>query len=179
MRNKKGNYGDVFIFVTMAFLIVLFFGLMYYGFGKVNNVLNTVQFSMGNGQGYNNFTNVVSATWGQVYSAYGQLSTFAYVLIFGMIFTILVSSWMVKSPPIFLIIYLIVAIGGIIVAAYLSNVYQGLLTNTDFGTTLQGFKGASYLLLNLPFIVAAVSFLSGLLSLIGLNRNKTERDLPI
>lgn len=178
-KNKKGNYGSVFLFVVMAFLIVVFFGLMYYGFGKMNTVLNEVQFTMGNGQGHNNFTNIVKDTWGQVYDSYGQLKTVAYMLIFGMIFSILISSWMIKSPPIFLVIYLFVAVGGIIVGAYISNLYQGLLLNPEFGATLQSFKGGTYLLLYLPYLAGIVAFLSGLLSLIGLNRNKTENEFPI
>lgn len=173
--DKRGGYADVFIFIVMAFLITVFFGFMYYGFSQMNTVLNNVQFTMGNGVGYNNFTNIVSATWGQVYATYGQLKTMAYVLIFGMIITILVSSWLVRSPPIFLVIYLIVSIGGIIVGAYISNVYQGLLLNADFGSTLQSFKGASYLLLYLPYLAGIVALFSGLISLIGLNRTPREQ----
>ena len=179
IKNKKGSYADVFIFVIMSFLIVLFFGLMYFGFGKINTVLTNVQFSMGNGEGYNNFSNIVSATWGQVYDAYGQLKVFAYILIFGMIFSILMSSWLIKSPPIFLILYLIVSVGGIIIGAIISNVYQGLLLNNDFGATLQSFKGATYLLLYLPYLAGIVAFLSGLLSLMGLNKNNTLNDIPL
>lgn len=179
LKNKRGNYGSVFMFLVMAFLIVVFFGLMYWGFGQMNNVLTSVHFTMGNGEGYNNFSNVVSSTWGHVYSAYGQLKTLSYVLIIGMILTILISSWIVKSPPIFLVVYLITSIGSIILAVYLSNSYQTLLLNTTFGATLQSFKGASYLLLELPYVAAVVSVLSGLISLIGLNKNKTSNELPL
>jgi len=45
----------------------------------------------------------VESTWGQVYDAYAQLKTLAYVLIFGMIITMLTSAWLVKRPPIFLV----------------------------------------------------------------------------
>lgn len=174
VKNKKGAYADVLIFVIMAFIITIFFGIMYYGFTQMNNVLTSVQFNIGSGATATNFSNVVNSTWGQVYDAYGQLKTMAYVLIFGMILTILVSAWMVRSPPLFLIIYIIISIVGVIVGAYISNLYQGLLLNADFGATLQSFKGASYLLLYLPYLAGIVALFSGLISLIGLNRSRTE-----
>lgn len=175
IEDKHGAYADVFIFIVMAFLITVFFGLMYYGFTKMNDVLHTVQFTMGNGTGYNNFTNIVDATWGKVYNeSYSQLKTLTYVLIFGMILTILVGSLLIKSPPIFLIFYIIVSMGAIIVSAYISNTYQDLLLNPDFGATLQSFKGASYMLLYLPYLAGIVALFSGLMSLIGLNRSRRE-----
>ena len=44
LKNKRGNYGSVFMFLVMAFLIVVFFGLMYWGFGQMNTVLTNVHF---------------------------------------------------------------------------------------------------------------------------------------
>ncbi len=178
IQNKKGAYADTFIFIIMAFVIVIFFGIMYYGFTKLNTVLTSVQFTMGDGTGYNNFTNIVNATWGEVYESYGSLKTMAYVLIFGMVLTILVSAWVVRSPPLFLLIYIIISIGGVIVGAYISNLYQTLLLNADFGSTLQSFKGASYMLLYLPYLAVILSLFSGLISLIGLNRSRREEGEP-
>jgi hypothetical protein len=179
IKNKKGSYGDVFVFIVMAFLIVIFFGLMYYGFSKVDTVLTGVQFTMGNGEGFNNFTNIVDATWGEVYDSYDHLKTLSYVLIFGMIITILLGNWLVKAHPIFLIIYIIVAIGGVIVGAYVSNTYQDLLLNQDFGSTLQSFKGGSYMILYLPYLSAVIALIGAFIMFIGLNKNKSQNEVPI
>ena len=179
IRNKKGNYGDVFVFITMAFLITVFFGLMYFGFTQVNTVLEGVQFTMGDGSGYNNFTNIVEDTWGQVYDSYSQLKTLAYVLIFSMIITILIGSWLVKAHPIFFIIYILVSLGGIIVGAYLSNTYIGLLSNPDFGATLTSFKGASYLLMYLPYLAAVITLIGALIMYLGMNKNRQLNEVPI
>lgn len=178
-KNKHGGYGDVFVFIVMSFLIVLFFGLMYFGFSKVNTVLTGVQFTMGDGEGYNNFTNIVDATWGKVYDSYDQLKTLSYVLIFGMILTILLGNWLVRAHPIFFIIYIVVAIGAIIVGAYVSNTYQSLLLNPDFGSTLQSFKGASYMMLYLPYLAAVISLIGAFIMFIGLNKNKSLNEVPI
>ena len=174
IKDKTGSYADIFVFIIMSFIIVVFFGMMYYGFSKVDTVLTGIQITTGDGTGYGNFTNIVDDTWGEVFDAYAQLKIIAYVLIFGMIFSILVSSYMVKSPPIFLIIYIIISIVGIIAGASISNVYQGLLLNAEFGSTLQSFRGASYLLLYLPYLAGIVALFSGLLSLIQLNKSKVE-----
>lgn len=175
IKNKRGNYGDVFVFIIMSFVIVVMFGLMYWGFTRMDNVLNTIQFNIGD----SNFTSILDKTWGQVYDAYAQLKTFAYVLIFGMMLTILVSAWMSKSPPIFLVIYIIVSLVAIITAVYISNAYQGLLANADFGSTLQSFKGGSYLLLYLPYLAGVLSLLSAVIGLIGLNRSKREETVSL
>lgn len=174
IKNKKGAYADIFIFAIMSFVIVLFFGMMYYAFTQMNTVLTSVNFDIGSGATATNFSTIVNQTWGEVYDAYGTLRTFAYILIFGMLFTILISAWMVRSPPLFLIIYILVSMGGIIVGVFLSNQYQTLLLNSDFGSTLQSFKGASYILLYLPYICGVVALFSGLISLIGLNRSNRE-----
>lgn len=173
-KNKHGAYADVFIFIIMAFVIVVFFGIMYYGFTLFNNALTTIQFDIGN----TNFTNIVNSTWGEVYDAYGQLRTLSYVLIFGMILTIFVSAWTIRRPPIFLVIWIITSLVGIIAAAYISNTYQLLLANPDFGSTLQSFAGASYMILYLPYLAAVISLFSGLISLIGLNRSRREEGVP-
>lgn len=174
LRNKKGEYTDVFIFIIMSFVIVIFFGIMLYGFGIFNDALLSVQFDIGN----TNFTNIVDSTWGEVFDAYDNLRTLSYVLIFGMILTMLVSAWAVRKPPIYLIIWIVVSLVGIIAGAYISNVYTMLLNNPDFGSTLESFKGASYMLLYLPYLAGIISLFSGLIGLIGLNRTRREEGQP-
>ena len=174
INNKKGEYADVFIFIIMSFVIVVFFGIMYYGFTLFDNALSTIQFDIGD----TNFTAIVDSTWGQVYDAYSQLRTLSYVLIFGMILTIFVSAWAVRRPPIFLVIWIITSLVAIIAGAYISNAYQLLLNNADFGSTLQSFTGASYMLLYMPYLAGIISLFSGLISLIGLNRSRREEGQP-
>jgi len=174
INNKKGSYADVFVFIIMAFVIVVFFGIMYYGFSLFNDALASIQFNIGD----TNFTTIVNQTWGQVYEAYGQLRTLAYVLIFGMVLTIFASAWAIRRPPIFLIIWIITSLVAIIAGAYISNAYQLLLANPDFGSTLQSFAGASYMILYLPYLATVISLFSGLISLIGLNRSRREEGQP-
>ena len=176
IKNKRASYTDIFTFIIMSFVIVVFFGIMYYGFTQLNNVLTSVHFDIGSGEYATNFTNIVNQTWGQVYNSYGQLRTLTYVLIFGMIITMLTSAWLVKRPPIFLVIWIITSAISVIVAVYISNAYVLLLNNADFGATLQSFSGSSYLLLNLPAIAVTVSLFSGLISLISLNKSKHESE---
>lgn len=172
ITNKKGNYANVFVFIIMAFVITIFFGFMYYGFSAFDSALSTVQFDIGD----TNFTNIVDSTWGQVFDAYSNLKTIAYVMIFGMILTIFAEAWVFRKPPIFLIFWIGTSIIGIIAGAYISNAYQLLLANADFGSTLESFKGASYMLLYLPYLSALVSLMAGLISLIGLNRSRREEE---
>lgn len=170
IKNKKGSYADVFIFMITAFAIVIFFGVLYYGFGLFDTALTSVQFDIGN----TSFTSIVDSTWGQVYDAYSQMKTLSYVLIFGMILTIFTSAWFVRRPPIFLIIWVIVSVVAVIAGVEISNAYSSLLSNPDFGATLESFAGASYMMLYLPYLAVIISLFSGLISLIGLNRSRHE-----
>ena len=172
LKNKKGNYAKVFVFIVMAFAITLFFGMMYYGFSQFNGFLTSVEFEIGD----TNFTAIVDSTWGEVYDSYDNLKTLSYVLIFGMIITMLTSAWLVKRPPIFLVLWVIVSAVSVIVAVYISNAYVLLLNNADFGATLQSFAGASYMMIYLPQIAVVISLFCGLISLISLNKAKHERE---
>ena len=174
IKDKRAKYTDVFVFIIMAFAITIFFGVMYYGFSQFNDVLTSVQFDIGD----TNFSTIVDQTWGQVFDAYDQLKTLAYVLIFGMMLTIFTSAYAVRKPPIFLVIWIITSLVAIIAAVYVSNAYQLLLLNADFGATLQSFAGSSYMILYLPGLSAVISLFAGLLSLIGLNRSKREEGFP-
>jgi len=178
LKNKQGKYTDVFVFIIMAFAITIFFGIMYYGFSQFNDVLTSVQFDIGTGATATNFSTIVDQTWGQVFDAYDQLKTLSYVLIFGMMLTIFTSAYAVRKPPIFLVIWIITSLVAIIAAVYVSNAYQLLLLNADFGATLQSFAGASYMLLYLPYLAGIISLFAGLISLIGLNKSKREEGFP-
>ena len=169
-KGKRGNYGDIFVFIIMSFVIVVFFGIMYYGFSLFDNALSTIQFDIGD----TNFTTIVDQTWGEVYDAYDQLKALSYVLIFGMILTMFINAWAIKRPPIFLIIWIITSLVAIIAGVYISNAYQLLLANQDFGSTLQSFSGGSYLILYMPYLAGIFSLLNGLVALIGLNHSKRE-----
>lgn len=174
IQNKKGSYGDVFVFMVMAFVITIFFGLMFYGFTAIDNAFAGIQFDIGS----SNFTAILDSTWGEVFDAYDNLRTLSYVLIFGMILTMLVSAWAVRRPPIFLVIWIITSLVAIIGGVFISNAYQLLLANPDFGSTLESFAGASYMILYLPYLAAIISLFSGLIGLIGLNRSKREEGMP-
>lgn len=170
MKNKQGAFTDIFTFIIMSFVIVVFFGIMYYGFTLIDNAFTSIQFNIGD----TNFTAIVDSTWGEVYDSYNLLKTLAYVLIFGMILTMLVSATVIRRPPIYLIVYIITSLVGIIAGVYISNAYQLLLNNADFGATLQSFSGASYLLLYLPYLAGILSLLMAILGLMGLNRSRRE-----
>jgi len=174
IEDRRGNYADVFIFIIMSFVVVIFFGIMYYGFSLFDTALSTIQFDIGD----TNFTTIVDQTWGEVYDAYDQLKTIAYVLIFGMILTMFINAWAIRRPPIFLVIWIITSLVSVIVGVYISNTYQLLLANQDFGSTLQSFSGASFLLLYMPYLAGIFSLLNGLIALMGINRSRREEGQP-
>ncbi len=175
--NKKGqltaSYGDVFVFIIMSFVVVVFFGILYFGFGQVETVLQNVQIDFA-GDSFANFSEVVDATYGEVYDAYGLLRIITYVIIFSMVLTILISNYLVRINPVFFIIYILVCIIAIIVSAYVSNTYEGLLLDPTFGSTLMSFEGSSYIMLYLPAWATVISLVGGLIMFMGIIRTRNQ-----
>ena len=151
-KNKRGAITDILVFIAMAIGITVFFGLWIWGTGLVTDALADVK-----GTSTINVSYASSQTFEKVDSAQQTgLSTLAWVMIICMGLTIVVSSFMVKSHPAFLVVYLFVTIGAIIGSVYISNAYETLLQNALFGGTLSSMAGASFLLLNLPIITAVI-----------------------
>lgn len=176
--NKRGqtsaSYADVFIFIIISFVVVVFFGILYYGFGQVEDVLVNVdlQFS-GDGQ-FANFSEIVEGTYGEVYDAYGFLRIITYAIIFSMVLVILISNYLVRINPVFFILYVMVCMVAIIVSAYVSNTYESLLLDPTFGSTLMSFTGSSYIMLYLPYWATVITLVGALIMFMGIIRTRNQ-----
>jgi len=177
MNNKgqiSASYADVFLFIIISFVAVVFFGILYFGFGQVEDVLKSVEMEFSGSSGFSNFTDVVDATYGQVYDAYGFLRIITYVIMFSMVLVILISNYLVRINPVFFLIYIMVCMVAIVVSAYVSNTYEGLLLDPTFGSTLMSFEGSSYVMLYLPYWVTVITLVGGLIMFMGIIRTRNQ-----
>jgi len=177
MNNKgqiSASYADVFLFIIISFVAVVFFGILYFGFGQVETVLKSVEMDFSGSSGFSNFTDVVDATYGQVYDAYGFLRIITYVIMFSMVLVILISNYLVRINPVFFLLYIMVCMVAIVVSAYVSNTYEGLLLDPTFGSTLMSFEGSSYVMLYLPYWVTVITLVGGLIMFMGIIRTRNQ-----
>lgn len=165
-KNKRGQAGDLFMFMAIAIVVTLFFGLMIYGFGMLNATLSGINTPVGNSN--TTIGQISDQTIGQVNTAFGNLRMIAIAMIIGMILNILLSSFLTQKHPAFIILYLLITIIAIVVSVPISNFYETLLADGTLGSTFASFTGSNYIILNLPFIVALIGSFGMVFMMIGI-----------
>ncbi len=165
---KKGSVIDILIWLVVSFTVVAFLGLYIYGFDQLTDVLVNID----DGSGLN-ISGAANMTFGQLRTHQTPgLHTLAFVMIFSLGLSILVSNFVVKTHPAFFIVYLMVMITAIIVSVYISNQYESLLTDATFGATFQAFKGASFIMTWLPLWTTVLGMFGALFMFVGMMRDR-------
>jgi len=165
VRNKRGAFADLFIFMIFAFVIVLISGVLLYISDTTNTQLQDTIGQMNDlhdTQG-NNASQVISNTMGSADSSFQALQWIAVFLIAGMILSIFIGSYLVTTKPIFFIPYLFIVIIAIVVSVAMSNAYETLINTPSLASTYAGFSGANYIMLNLPIWITIVGIGGGII----------------
>lgn len=162
--NKKGGLTDLFLLIIIGFILVVFGAVMIYSVTIIQDeVVSEIEQTGLVGDGNNNATEVVESSLGAVEQSYGGLYWISILLIFGMILSILVGSFLVTTKPIFFLPYIVIVIIAIIISAGISNAY-GTITETEELTAIfANYLGANFILFNLPYIIAVVGFTGGII----------------
>ncbi len=178
-KNKKGALSDLFVFMIIAFTLAIAVVMLYYvGTETLSQLLSqadTFQTAL-DGTGLN-ATDVINDTFGQVPNAYQSLRWITAMLIIGMALSILISSFLVRTNPVFFVAYIFVWIIAIVVSIPLSNVYEEIYQNDLLATAFSGFWGQTYIFLNLPIWITVIGGLAGIIMFINMvrsNRAQTE-----
>ena len=155
--------GNIFLFMAIAFALVICC-VMFTFIGDVayTKLMEKNETLQANFPGVN-ITEVIDDTMGKVPTAYDSLKWISVMLIIGMIIAILVASFLVQEKPIFFILYIFILIIAIVVSVPLSNAYETVYTNPFIASSFDGFWGATFIFLNLPYWVTAIGFLSAIL----------------
>lgn len=72
---------------------------------------------------------------------------------------LVITSWFIGGNPLFMFIYFIVIVLGVIVAAIMSNVWETVTGASVFGSNLAAFPLANHLMLLLPYYIGVVGFI--------------------
>jgi len=79
-------------------------------------------------------------------------------LFIGLVLATIITGWFIGGQPIFMILYFIVVVIGVIGSSILSNVWETTTTMPVFGTTINAFPITNHILLNLPLYTTLFGF---------------------
>jgi len=164
LKNKRGGFTDLFIFMIFAFVIVFISVLWVYMGGLAQDRMEETigQMDLHDTEG-NNATVVIQNTIGDFNTSISALNWIAVFLIGGMILSIFIGSYLVTTKPIFFIPYLFIVIIAIVVSVPMANTYETLLSDATLGATFSGFVGASWIMLNLPIWITIIGIGGGII----------------
>jgi len=166
--NKKGSIMDIIIWIIIAFILILLLGVWMYG----HNLITITLMEAGIENDLINITSATEDTFGQVNDAMQVFHFLAFGVIFAMAISIFISNYLIKANPVFFIIYLFIAVVAVIFSALISNAYEGLMVDPTIGSTLSGFGGASFIMLNLPLWTAVIGIVGAIFLFIGVTRDR-------
>jgi hypothetical protein len=125
LKQKKGDLSDTLIFVIAAFIFGIGMFVLIYAIPQISGGLRLA--------GLNNSietTNAINAIDGfNTTINYGTFFVFV-----GLLISIFITSFLVRSHPIFMIMYILFMPASIILAVYLGNAYNNLTTISAFSS---------------------------------------------
>jgi len=170
-KNNKGSILDLFIWMAVAFVAILFFAAWIYGFGMITDTLagmNEPLFDNPN----NSIANISADTFGKVDGIQtNSLHILAFAMIFFMGLAIPITNFIQKSHPVFFVVFLLIIIAAFITSVYISNQYEKLMTNEVLGNEITEFTGASFIMLNLPIWVSVIGVMGAIFLFAGIMRD--------
>lgn len=156
---------NIFIFMIVSFVAILFFAGLVYVMGLLNTTMHEAGLSneVNAGQpGYANLTLAADQTFGQLNSSIQALRLVALTLIFSLIIGTFVINALLKVHPAFFFVYVLIVMLAVFLAAPISNAYQTMLGSGVFGGLLPSFTGANWIMLNLPVVTLLTGILGGI-----------------
>ena len=173
--NKRAQFSqfNIFTFMIVAFLTVVFFAGLIYVQGLLKNTFDEVGLANEVNSGNPMYVNMSLASeqiWGQAYNSILALRMVSIVYILCLGFSIIIVGFLEKKHPFLFFVYILIAVLAVIFAPTISNAYETLLGSGIYAGELNNFNASNFILLNLPTIVLVISIIGGILMMINLIR---------
>lgn len=171
-NNKKGaGFTDLFVFLVSAFVIALACAMFFY-IGTITNeaLQNNSEIFVKGMSGNRSGSDIVASTFGNVPNAYESLKWITVMLIVGMALSIIISSFLVSTRPVFFVVYILVWIIAIVVSVPMSNAYETVYQTPSLTRAFAGFWGQTFIFLNLPVWITVIGGLSGIIMFVNMVR---------
>lgn len=167
--NKKASVMDIFLLMIIALALAVVCVIMLYVSHVTEDELyehsDVLQRAIGPGE---NITLVLQDTFGAVPRAFESFKWITGMLIFGMMLSILLSSYLVRVNPIWLVPYILVWIIAIIVSVPLSNSYETIMQHPTLASTFVGFWAQNYIFAYFPIWITVIGGAAAALMVINL-----------
>ncbi len=174
--NKRGIATEhLFLFIVLAFAAILLIGSFLYSYNVLTNSLLDSSISM---VGSVNLTEATENTIGQINT--GMLkhaNIVAIFFLFGMVIAMFLLAYLTRdqNPAIFFVIDIIVIIFAYILAVYISNSYETVLTSIPFSSIFTtNLNLATTFLLLLPKITVITGVIVMIISYSAIPKSKEE-----
>lgn len=141
--------------VLIAGIIVFSLGL---GLFIIHSIMSTTVDNMISVGEINESENVVTALEG----IDNITARFDYLLLgvfIALILGIIITGWFIAGNSIYMFIYFIVIILGVVISALLANVWEEVSQASIFGTTISSFPITNNILMNLPIYLSILGFI--------------------
>lgn len=150
-KRKKGSARDVIFISVILFMFSI-------GFFVVYNISYTVTDSMIGISAINQSAAAVQALRGSQAVA-DRMDYVVFGLFIGLVLALIISGWFIGGNPIFMVIYFLVVVMGVVFSTVLSNTWETTTQSSIFGTTITHFPLTNNLMSNLPVYIAVIGFL--------------------
>lgn len=164
INSKKGGMFDIFLAIILSFISVVCLVIFMFAQQNIETKLleqaPNIQPVLGQS---GNATLIIQNTIGRVGIAYQQFKWITVMFLFGYFLSVLISSFLVRTHPVFFVVHILISIVAILIAIYLSNSYETIYQTGILASTWFSFTGANFIFLYLPYWVTIISFISGIL----------------
>jgi len=168
---------NIFRFIIVTFLAVLFFGGLIYVTGLLNDVFIDIGHQNEGVIPGANFTDAANRTFGKVNESIQALRLVAITLIFSEILLIFVLNSFRRVHPAMFIVWIFIVFLAIMFSAPIANAYESLLNQNVYEGLLLSFTAPNWILLNLPLVVLFVGIIGGIFMFINILRPGGEEPL--
>lgn len=170
IKDKRGDLTQLFVFMIVAFVLSVAVVIMYFvATTTYDNLMDkgapAIQKALGDSE---NATEIIDSTYGKVPNSYQALKWITTMLIVGMVFSILITSFLVRVNPVWFVAYLFLWIIAIIVSVPISNTYEQIYLNPTLASSFAGFWGQTYIFLNLPIWIGVIGAIAGIVMFVNM-----------
>ena len=171
--NKKGAFTDIFVYLALSFVIVIFMVAMTLvantSYEHLQNQSEILQAGLGPND---NASQIINDTIGAVNVAYSSFPWSSVMRIVGMFISLLITSYLVRTNPVFFVAFIFISIIAIVISVPLSNSYEIAMQDPGLSGTFVSFTGANWIFLNLPVWITVVSVIGVILLAIQISRSQ-------
>lgn len=161
-ESKKGSFLGLFLLIILSVIFLFIAGIfMYVGDlteEKLHETMDDMEIF-----GDANVSQIIDDTFGKVSHAYSHLTWITVMLIFGMVLSIFIGSYKVRTEPVYFVPYIIISIIAIIVSVGIANAYEEVIAHPTLSGTFAKLTGGNFFMLNLPTFITVIAFIGGII----------------